>query len=112
MDKKTLSQKLYFMEGMSVDKISSLLDLRKSEVEDFIKQQDNFQIKSGQGNYEFRVLKGDSISKYSAANYKPFFDSILDQSNIISDFERYYRKYDILGIPEIRTFLKYFLEML
>lgn len=47
MDKKTLSQKLYFMEGMSVDKISSLLDLRKSEVEDYIKQQDNFQIKNG-----------------------------------------------------------------
>ncbi|RCW53412.1 hypothetical protein [Halanaerobium sp. ST460_2HS_T2] len=108
MEKKALSQKLYFLEGMSVDKVSSLLDLRKSEVETYVSQQDNFQIKSGQGNYEFRVLKGGSISKYSAANYKPFFDSILDQSNIISDFERYYRKYDILGIPEIRTFLKYF----
>jgi len=65
MEKKTLSQKLYFMEGMLVDKISSLLDLRKSEVEDFIKQQDNFQIKNGQGNYEFRLLREGAGSKYS-----------------------------------------------
>ena len=107
MDNKTLSQKLYFLEGMSVDKISSLLDLKKSEVEAYVEQQDDFQIKNSQGSCEFRVLTRDAISKYSI-NYRPFFDSMFDQSLIISDFEKYYREYDISGIPEIRTFIQYF----
>src|SRR6056297_210702 len=102
MDNKTLSQKLYFLEGMSVDKISSLLDLKKAEVEAYVEQQDDFQIKNSQGSCEFRVLTRDAISKYSI-NYRPFFDSMFDQSLIISDFEKYYREYDISGIPEIRT---------
>ena len=107
MDNKTLSQKLYFLEGMSVDKIYSLLDLKKSEVEAYVEQQDDFQIKNSQGSCEFRVLTRDAISKYST-NYRPFFDSMFDQSLIISDFEKYYREYDISGIPEIRTFIQYF----
>lgn len=108
MDKKTLSQKLYFMEGMSVDKISSLLDLRKSEVEDYIKQQDNFQIKNGQGNYEFRLLSEGAGSKYSGGNYIEFFNSASGQWTAMHDFDQYFRINGLVDLPDMRVFLEYF----
>ena len=108
MDKKTLSQKLYFMEGMSVDKISSLLDLRKSEVEDFIKQQDNFQIKNGQGSYEFRLLREGAGSKYSGGNYIEFFNSTSGQWTAMHDFDQYFRINGLSDLPDMRVFLEYF----
>ncbi|TDP89677.1 hypothetical protein C7957_12338 [Halanaerobium saccharolyticum] len=108
MEKKTLSQKLYFMEGMLVDKISSLLDLRKSEVEDFIKQQDNFQIKNGQGNYEFRLLREGAGSKYSHGNYIEFFNSVSGQWTAMHDFDKYFRINGLVDLPDMRVFLEYF----
>ena len=108
MDKKTLSQKLHFMEGMSVDKISSLLDLRKSEVEDFIKQQDNFQIKNGQGSYEFRLLREGAGSKYSGGNYIEFFNSASGQWTVMHDFDKYFRINGLSDLPDMRVFLEYF----
>ena len=108
MEKKTLSQKLYFMEGMLVDKISSLLDLRKSEVEDFIKQQDNFQIKNGQGNYEFRLLREGAGSKYSHGNYIEFFNSASGQWTAMHDFDKYFRINGLVDLPDMRVFLEYF----
>jgi hypothetical protein len=108
MDKKTLSQKLHFMEGMSVDKISSLLDLRKSEVEDFIKQQDNFQIKNSQGSYEFRLLREGAGSKYSGGNYIEFFNSASDQWTAMHDFDKYFRINGLVDLPDMRLFLEYF----
>ena len=108
MEKKKLSQKLYFMEGMSVDKISSLLDLRKSEVEDFIKQQDNFQIKNGQGNYEFRLLREGAGSKYSHGNYIEFFNSASGQWTAMHDFDKYFRINGLSDLPDMRVFLEYF----
>ena len=108
MEKKKLSQKLYFLEGMSIDKISSLLDLRKSEVEDFIKQQDNFQIKNGQGNYEFRLLREGAGSKYSHGNYIEFFNSASGQWTTMYDFDKYFRINGLVDLPDMRVFLEYF----
>ncbi|CCU80972.1 hypothetical protein HSACCH_02471 [Halanaerobium saccharolyticum subsp. saccharolyticum DSM 6643] len=108
MDQKTLSQKLYFMEGMSVDKISSMLDLRKSEVEDYIKQQVNFQIKNGQGSYEFRLLREGAGSKYSGGNYIEFFNSASGQWTAMHDFDQYFRINGLVDLPDMRVFLEYF----
>jgi hypothetical protein len=93
---------------MSIDKISSLLDLRKSEVEDFIKQQDNFQIKNGQGNYEFRLLREGAGSKYSHGNYIEFFNSASGQWTAMHDFDKYFRINGLSDLPDMRVFLEYF----
>lgn len=108
MEKKTLSQKLYFLEGMSVDKISSLLDLKKSEVKAYVKQQNDFQIKNGQGSYEFRVLTEGAGSKYSHGNYIEFFNSASAQWTVMYDFDKYFRMNGLFDLPDMRVFLEYF----
>src|SRR6056297_1623348 len=108
MDNKTLSQKLYFLEGMSVDKISSLLDLKKSEVEAYVEQQDDFQIKNSQGSCEFRLLREGAGSKYSDGNYIEFLNSASGQWTAMHDFDQYFRLNGLVDLPDMRVFLEYF----
>lgn len=108
MDIKTVSQKLYFLEGISVDKISSLLDLKKSEVEVYIEQQNDFQIKNSQGSCEFRLLTEGAGSKYSAGNYIEFFNSASGQWTAMHDFDQYFRLNGLVDLSDMRVFLEYF----
>ena len=82
MENKKVIQKLYYQEGMSIEKISQLWGLKKPEIDKIINENKDFIIASNTNKFRFRKINSSEIKKYSnnvSMIKEEFLDSFLLQ---------------------------------
>ncbi|MFW6047656.1 MAG: hypothetical protein ACOCP4_07740 [Candidatus Woesearchaeota archaeon] len=64
MENKKIIPKLYYQEGMSIEKISQLWGLKKAKIEKMINENKDYIISSNTNKFRIRKIKSSEIKKF------------------------------------------------